>query len=52
MVGDRKRQQVVEAIKETAGKAGTLVTAAFVLAAAALALAAVGLFLALRTRRA
>lgn len=51
MVGDRKRQ-VGEAIREAAGKAGTLVSAAFTLAGAALLLSLAVFVFALRTRRA
>ena len=51
MVGGRSKQ-IVEAVKETAGKAGTLVTAAFALAGAGLLLALAVFVFALRTRRA
>ena len=51
MVGGRKGQQIVEAVKETASKAGTIVSAAFALAGAALLLALAVLVFAIRTRR-
>lgn len=53
MVGDRARRQVTEvteAVKDAASKAGSMVMAAFVLAAAALILGVGVLILALRTR--
>jgi hypothetical protein len=50
MVGDRARRQVTEAVKDAAQKAGSLVTAAFALAAAALLLAFGVLIFAIRTR--
>lgn len=51
MVGDRARRQITEAVKDAADKAGTLVTAAFALAAAAFLLAVGVLIFALKTRR-
>jgi hypothetical protein len=56
MVGDRSKrkitEQITEAVKDTAGKAGALITAAFALAGAALLLALAVFVFALRTRRA
>lgn len=51
MVGDRKRREFADTIRDAAGKAGNLVTAAFALAGAAVILALAVLVFALRTRR-
>lgn len=50
MVGDRARRQVTDAVREAAAKAGSVVTAALVLAGAAILLSVAVLLLALRTR--
>jgi hypothetical protein len=54
MVGDRKRQQVIENIKdaarETADKVGGLLVALFAIAAGALLIGVAALLLAVRTR--